>query len=122
MRKKPRQRFKAKSKVWLELGGRPVFGDGKAEILERIGQSGSLMAAAKSLGMSYRALWGRLREMERRLGVTLVARRAGGRGGGTSQLTPAARRLLKQFGKFRDGINAHVDARFRKVFAVRMRW
>jgi len=111
----------AKSKVWLELDGRPVFGDGKAGILEEIDRAGSLSSAARALGMSYRRMWGRLREMERRLGVALVARQAGGRGGGSARLTPQARRLLKRFRKFRDGINALVDARFRKSFGPRTR-
>lgn len=108
--------LKVKSKVWLELEGRPVFGDGKARMLERIDQAGSLSAAAKSLGMSYRGLWGRLREMERRLGVRLLARKAGGRGGGGTQLTEHGRELLRQYRRFRDGIDTQVDARFRKVF------
>ena len=105
-----------KSKVWLELNGLPVFGDGKAMILERIDRAGSLSAAAEQLGMSYRGLWGRLREMERRLGATLVERRTGGRGGGAARLTPQGRDLLRRFRRFRRGINETVDARFRKAF------
>ncbi|MHC4983846.1 MAG: winged helix-turn-helix domain-containing protein, partial [Planctomycetota bacterium] len=93
-----------------------VFGDGKAELLEQIERAGSLTAAAESLGMSYRGLWGRLREMERRLGFKLAARQAGGRGGGGAQLTEGGRELLRQYLRFRDGINAFVDARFDKAF------
>jgi len=108
--------LKVKSKVWLELDGSPVFGDGKARMLERIDEAGSLTSAAKSLGMSYRGLWGRLREMERRLGVSLLARKAGGRGGGGTQLTEHGHRLLRQYRRFRDGINALVDERFGRAF------
>jgi molybdate transport system regulatory protein len=108
--------LKVKSKVWLELDGRAVFGDGKARMLERIAEEGSLTSAAKSLGMSYRGLWGRLREMERRLGVSLLARKAGGLGGGGTQLTEHGLRLLRQYQRFRDGINALVDERFGSAF------
>ena len=114
-----RTKLKAKSKVWLEAAGKPVFGDGKAHLLEQIDQAGSLAAAAVALGMSYRGLWGRLREMERRLGVKLVARAAGGVGGGGSKLTPQGRQLLVRYRRFRKGINAIVDARFKRVFAAR---
>ena len=72
-----RSGLQARSKVWLERRGRPVFGDGKAELLEQVERTGSLSAAAKAMGMSYRSLWGRLRGMERGLGVRLVARRTG---------------------------------------------
>jgi len=111
-----RPRLKPKSKVWLEVGGLPVFGDGKARLLEQIDRAGSLKAAARALGMSYRGLWGRVGEMERRLGVKLLARTAGGAGGGGSELTGAARQLLGRYRRFRKGINAIVDARFREVF------
>ncbi len=116
MSAKRRCKLKAKSKVWLELGGQAVFGDGKARILERIDRTGSLTAAARSLGMSYRRLWGRLGEMERRLGVKLVSRRAGGTGGGGASLTQEGRKLLKNYLCFRDGLNTLVDERFEKIF------
>lgn len=116
MTAKGKPKLKAKSKIWLELGGRAVFGDGKCRLLEQIDQAGSLKAAAKALRMSYRGLWGRLREMERRLGVKLVTRRTGGAGGGGSQLTPEAHKLLQRYRRFREGVNAMVDSRFEEVF------
>jgi molybdate transport system regulatory protein len=98
------------------MSGAPVFGDGKAELLEAIDRGGSLSAAARTLGMSYRSLWGRLRNMEDRLGVKLIWRRAGGGGGGGAGLTAAGRALLANYRRFRDGINALVDARFARQF------
>ena len=119
MTAKKRPKLTAKSKVWLEAGGRAVFGDGKANWLEQIEQAGSLKAAAAALGMSYRGLWGRLTEMERRLGVKLLRRAAGGVGGGGSKLTPQGKQLLARYRRFRKGINAIVDARFEEVFGRR---
>jgi len=116
MSAKRRSTLKAKSKVWLELNGRPVFGDGKAALLEQIDETGSMKAAAERLHMSYRALWGRVREMERRLGTQLVVRQVGGKAGGGSRLTDAARLLLRRYRRFREGINAFVDARFTRTF------
>ena len=111
-----RAKRRARSKVWLELNGEPVFGDGKARMLETIERTGSLSAAAEHLSMSYRALWGRLRTMERRLGMTLVARQAGGPGGGGSQLTDDARQLLARYRRFRRRIDKIVDDRFDAAF------
>ena len=110
-------KLRARSKVWLELDGEPVFGDGKADLLETIDRAGSLRAASDALQISYRALWGRLRGMEQRLGVRLGARRAGGVGGGAARLTPAGRRLLEQYRRFRDGLNEIVDKRFEEIFS-----
>ncbi len=112
-RRKP---LKPKSKVWLEAAGKPAFGDGKLLWLETIARTGSLRAAADELGMSYRGLWGRLRGMEARLGRRLVARRAGGRGGGGAALTDQAVELIARYRRFRKGINEFVDARFARVF------
>jgi len=110
------RRLKVKSKVWVELDGQPVFGDGKARLLQALAETGSIRGAAERLGMSYRAAWGRLREMERRLGQPVVARRAGGLGGGGSELTDFGKEMLRRYLEFRQGLNEVVDRRFRKAF------
>jgi len=110
-------RLEPRSKVWLELNGQAVFGDGKARMLRTIEQTGSLTSAARMLGMSYRGLWERLGRMEKRLGVKLVSRRTGGPGGGGSHLTPQGHQLLEEYERFRDGINRFVDERFDRVFS-----
>ena len=109
--------LQVKSKVWLEVDGRPAFGDGKCQWLSLIEELGSLKAAATALGMSYRGLWGRLRVIERRLGVPLLERHTGGRGGGGTRLTPEGRRFLQAYRRFRTGINEYVDRRSARMLA-----
>ena len=116
MTRRPRRSLQAKCRVWLELSGRAVFGDGKARLLEAIRQTGSLKTAAAELGMSYRGLWGRLREMERRLGFKLVARKVGGAGGGGSQLTEKGGEFLARYRRFRASISRTIETRAAKVF------
>jgi len=116
MTRQKRGRLAARAKVWLELDGVAVFGDGKLQLLEAVAVAGSLSAAAAALGMSYRGLWGRLREMERRLGMALVTRRTGGAGGGGAALTPQAKALIARYRRFRRGLDRHVAARFRQAF------
>jgi molybdate transport system regulatory protein len=111
-----RRKLTVRLKVWVELSGQPVLGDGKAMLLEQIDRCGSLQAAAEALGMSYRSLWGRVRQMERRLGTKLLARRTGGRGGGGSELTAAARGLLGRYRRFRRGLDELVEQRFARAF------
>jgi molybdate transport system regulatory protein len=111
------RKLTVKSKIWVELDARPVFGDGKARLLQAVAETGSIRAAAQRLRMSYRAAWGRLREMERRLGAPLAVRRAGGLKGGGSQLTPFGTELLRRYLRFRRGLNAVVDERFERAVA-----
>jgi len=81
--------------LWLESGGNVYFGMGRAMLLDRIDQHGSLRKAAKSLGMSYRAAWGKLRATEDALGMELVEIVGTKRGG--YRLTPLGRKLRDKF-------------------------
>jgi len=110
------RRLKVKSKVWVELDGKPVLGDAKVRLLEEIDDKGSIKAAALALGMTYRGAWAKLRAMEERLGERLVERRSGGPSGGGSTLTPFARELVGRYKAFREGINEYVDGRFEEFF------
>lgn len=71
-----------------------AIGPGKVELLEAIERTGSITAAAKSLGMSYRRAWMLLDTLNRSLREPAVeSARGGGRGGG-SALTDTGRRLV----------------------------
>lgn len=61
-----------KCKIWIEKKGKVIFGKGRDNILKAIEEQHSLNAAAKELGMSYRAAWGRLKASEERMEKKLV--------------------------------------------------
>ena len=68
-----------KSKIWIEdEQGDVVFGSGRLHILGAIEERGSILAAAKELGMSYRAVWGKIKATEQRLRQPLLTKRTGG--------------------------------------------
>jgi molybdate transport system regulatory protein len=46
-----------KLKLQLYCGEEIAFGPGKAALLEAIGETGSISAAARNMGMSYRRAW-----------------------------------------------------------------
>ena len=85
------------TKIWIEHGGKNVFGGGRAALVEAIEGTGSISAAARQVGMSYRRAWTLLRTTEQRLGAPLLQRDRGGVDGGGSRLTPLARKLLKKY-------------------------
>lgn len=107
-----------KSKIWVEdENGDVVFGSGRLRILKAIEEHGSILSAAKALGMSYRAVWGKITATEERMGQPLLMKRTGGTHGGGSALTPFAKTLLDRFQELEDLSKSTADALFRGVFA-----
>ena len=113
------ERLSIRSKVWLELDGEPVFSRGRALLFRAIDSHGSINAAAREMGISYRRAWGYVKAMEARLGVALVETRTGGAQGGGATLTAAARELLAGFECLEQGVNGMVDKRFEAEFRGR---
>jgi len=108
--------IEVRSKVWIEVGGEPVFGRGRRILLESIDSHGSINRAAEEVGISFRKAWGHIRAMEERLGVKLIERKTGGKNGGGALLTDDARVFLKKFGLLEAGIREVVDEKFKKLF------
>ena len=106
-----------KSKLWIEIDGRPVFGRGRRFLLEAIDRYGSINQAAKEINISYRKAWGYIKAMEERLGFRLVERQTGGRNGGGTTLTKEAKRFLRKYEEMETGIMELVDDRFRDIFS-----
>ena len=85
-----------KYKIWIEENGKVIFGKGRDEILKSIEGRHSLNAAAKELGMSYRAAWGRLKASEERMDKKLVSTSDKEK---SLQLTDQARIIIERFEK-----------------------
>ena len=96
-----RKRLKPRVKVWLEVDGQYVFGFRLSEILKAVEAAGSIKAAAKLLGRSYRYVWGRIKDAERTIGEPLVNTRVGGAGPNRSCLTKLAGRLVADYDALR---------------------
>ncbi|TVQ96111.1 MAG: LysR family transcriptional regulator [Desulfovibrionales bacterium] len=64
--------------LWLENEHGTLIGLGRAMLLARIKECGSLRQAAESLGISYRAAWGKIRQAQACLGEELVRREGKG--------------------------------------------
>ncbi|AEK61397.1 winged helix-turn-helix domain-containing protein [Collimonas fungivorans] len=74
-----------------------AFGPGKAALLLAIHQSGSISAAARSLGMSYRRAWLLVEAMNQCFKSPLVATATGGAKGGGAQVTPIGHEILARY-------------------------
>jgi len=82
-------------RLWLETSNGILFGSGRAELLERVQELGSLKKAAESLGMSYRAAWGKIKQTEDVLGKKLIEKKHSNREG--YELTPLGAELTRLF-------------------------
>ena len=99
--------------VSIESGdGRVVIDEAVAELLRAVGESGSLVAAARTLGIPHRTAWKRMQLVEAGLGIKLVETRSGGVAGGYSRLTPRAQDLLKRYWSACAGLDDLVGERW----------
>lgn len=81
----------------LQLAPGSAFGPGKAGVLEAVRDHGSITAAARALGMSYRRVWQLVDRMNTSFRGPLVETLAGGRGGGGARLTALGVEVLQRY-------------------------
>ncbi len=86
-----------KGRLWLEKQGEIYLSWGRVVLLERIRETGSIAAAARSMEMAYSHAWTLVANMNRLAGEELVGRTFGGRRGGKAWLTPAGEAAITHF-------------------------
>jgi molybdate transport system regulatory protein len=79
------------------MGAERLLGPGKVRLLEVIGELGSISAAGRAMGMSYRRAWLLVDEANRCFREPVVAARPGGRAGGGAALTRFGREVIGRY-------------------------
>ena len=74
-----------------------AMGPGKADLLDAIAESGSISAAARKLGMSYRRAWLLVDTMNASFKLPLVETLTGGAQGGGAQVTELGRDVVQRY-------------------------
>ena len=105
-----------RAKLWLELDGRIALSEWRVALLEAVEATGSLARAAERMDVPYRTATHKLREIERNLGVRLLATQSSGAEGGGSRLTPEAHEYIRRWRAFSADLDAWVAARYRAAF------
>lgn len=90
----------------LMLQDEIAFGPGKADLLDAIAATGSISAAGKQLGMSYRRAWVLVDGMNRCFQQPLVETMTGGTHGGGTRLTAFGMDVLKRYRLLQGDIQA----------------
>ena len=85
-----------------------AMGPGKADLLEAIASHGSISAAGRAMGMSYRRAWILVDTMNACFREPLVVTAKGGAEGGSAHLTPTGTQVLRAFRQ----LSASAEKRF----------
>jgi molybdate transport system regulatory protein len=81
----------------LDFGPGQAVGHGKIRLLEAVRDHGSISAAGRSMGMSYRRAWLLVDALNALFDEPVIATKHGGQGGGGAELTPFGCRVVEQY-------------------------
>lgn len=87
----------ANGRIWIETEEGPFLGYGRIELLQKIGELGSLRKAAAEMKISYRQAWDFVDQMNKRTSKPLVVSERGGKNGGGALLTPEGQQAIQLF-------------------------
>ena len=97
----PAPDYMTRGRIWVEKDGELYMGWGRAILLERIDQLGSIAAAARSMQLGYRNAWLWVEAMNRLAPVPLVEKTTGGTGGGYARLTKEGHKAVREYKELR---------------------
>jgi molybdate transport system regulatory protein len=81
----------------IMAGRQPAMGPGKAELVSHIEATGSISAAARAMGMSYRRAWQLVEAMNASFTEPVVRTAIGGKRGGGAAVTAFGKALVASF-------------------------
>ncbi|WP_136644366.1 winged helix-turn-helix domain-containing protein [Tabrizicola sp. YIM 78059] len=83
--------------IRIRFGATGMIGPGKAELLDRISATGSIAAAAREMGMSYKRAWTLIETLNGMFDRPLVESTRGGTGKGGAVLTDLGQAVLAEY-------------------------
>ncbi|WP_339108273.1 LysR family transcriptional regulator [Thioclava sp. GXIMD4216] len=103
------------NRIALRLYWDPIMmGPGKADLLQAIAEEGSISAAGRRMGMSYRRAWALVEEMNAGFCAPVVSSARGGTRGGGAHLTETGTEVLRLYRqlleRFRESCNDDIAA------------
>lgn len=109
-----------KIQIRLFCGDEIAMGPGKADLLDAIKAHGSISAAARSLGMSYRRAWLLVDTMNRVWYAPLVATAPGNAAGGGAHVTPTGEAMLQHYRNLQDELAKASDCDDSRALTIAM--
>ena len=81
----------------IDFGEDRALGPGKVRLLELVRDTGSISAAGRAMGMSYRRAWLLVDALNATFRLPVVEARGGGAGGGGATGTPAGASVIEAY-------------------------
>ena len=100
--------------------GQPAIGPGKAALITHIERTGSISAAARAMGMSYRRAWQLAEALNESFVEPILITEVGGKRGGGAMVTPFGKRIVKLYHAMEDKASAAIDGDL-KLFSRRLK-
>ena len=106
---------KAQLKIRISNQNGVVMGPGKADLLDAIDHCGSISAAAKHMGMSYKRAWDLADFINTSFKEPLIVTSPGGKHGGGAKLTDFGRFILSNYRILVDKTYTSADLEFSNI-------
>lgn len=90
----------------IYIGDKIAIGPGKIDLLRLIGETHSIAAAARTLGMPYKRAWLLIDSLNQGFGRPVVETATGGKGGGGASLTALGQQLTDCYRALEASLNA----------------
>ncbi len=104
-----------RGRIWVDGPEGTFFGHGRAILLERIIEHGSITKAAKSMQMAYRHAWDLVDSMNRQAKEPFVELATGGKGGGGARVTEVGKKAISQFWRFHKDFQLFLQQQEKKL-------
>jgi molybdate transport system regulatory protein len=105
-------------RIRILVGSSIAIGPGKAALLQAIGETGSIAAGGRRMGMSYRRAWVLVKTMNACFREPLIEAAKGGLGGGGARLTRIGERVLALYRAMEDHAATAVAADMEQLRAL----
>lgn len=102
-------------RIRIVFGPDGMMGPGKADLLDAIARTGSIAAAGREMGMSYRRAWALVDTMNAMFTDPLVESTRGGASGGGARVTPTGQAVLEAYRDLETAARAAGDAPLQRL-------
>ena len=104
--------------IRVDVGPALQVGPGKVRLLEAIAETGSISAAGRALGMSYKRAWDLVEALNRGCEQPVVSTSPGGRDGGGTSLTDAGEAVVRLYREIEQAAAVAAEAPLRALSSM----
>jgi molybdate transport system regulatory protein len=102
----------------IYIGDAIAIGPGKIDLLRKVGETHSISAAARALGLPYKRAWLLVESLKQGFGQPVVETATGGKGGGGAFLTTLGQQLIERYDALEASLNASASKELRALQAL----